>query len=75
MSQKRRVYIVRRSHEPIEQEILSSMSKITENVDLDISYRALITRLHRAKERTGKQQIFVRDKEGNPFTIEVREIE
>ncbi|MEM9526012.1 MAG: hypothetical protein AAGA31_05335 [Bacteroidota bacterium] len=75
MSQKRRVYIVRKSHEPVEQQILSSMTKVSESMDLDFSYRALITRLHRAKERTGDQQIFVKDKEGNPFTIEVKEIE
>lgn len=75
MAQKRRVYIVHHTHEPVEQDILSNMSKVSESLDLDISYRALIARLHRAKERTGKQLIRLKDKEGKPITIEVREIE
>lgn len=76
MAQKRRVYLIRYSHDPIEQQdALSSMSKVSKKLDLDISYRALVARLHRAKERTGKQQIRLKDNEGNPITIEVKEIE
>ena len=75
MAQKRRVYLIHYTHEPVEQEILSNMSKVTEKLDLDVSYGALIARLHRAKERTGKQLIRLKDKQGQPITIEVREIE
>lgn len=51
------------------------MSKVVERAELGISYRALITRLHRAKESTGEQRILIEDTNGNPLTIEVREIE
>ncbi len=75
MAQKRRIYIIHYTHEPVEQDILSNMSKVSESLDLDISYRALIARLHRAKERTGKQLIRLKDKKGQAITVEVREIE
>ena len=75
MAQKRRVYMITYTHEPVEQDILSNMSKVSDKLDLDISYRALIARLHRAKERTGKQLIRVKDKHGQNITIEVRDIE
>ena len=75
MPQKRRVYLIQYTHEPVEQDVLSNMSKVSNKLDLDISYRALIARLHRAKERTGKQLIRVKDKSGKAITIEVREIE
>lgn len=75
MPQKRRIYLIHHTHDPIDQDVVSSMSKVSDKLDLDISYRALVTRLHRAKERTGKQLIRIRDKNGNPITIEVREIE
>ena len=75
MAQKRRVYLIRYSHDPLEQDALSSMSKVSDKLDLDISYRALIARLHRAKERTGKQLIRVKDNDGNPITIEVKDID
>lgn len=51
------------------------MSKVAEAADIDLSYRALVTRLHRAKEQTGDQRIFLHDADGNPITIEVVEIE
>lgn len=75
MPQKRRVYLIHYTHEPVEQDVLSNMSKVSNKLDLDISYRALIARLHRAKERTGKQLIRVKDKFGQLITIEIREIE
>lgn len=75
MAQKRRVYLIHYTHEPVKQDILSNMSKVTEKLDLEISYRALIARLHRAKDRTGKQLIRVKDKQGQNITIEVRDIE
>jgi ABC-type phosphate transport system auxiliary subunit len=75
MNQKRRVYIVRQSHDQVDQKILSSMAKITEAADIDLSYRALVTRLHRVKEQTGEQRILLHDVDGNPITIEVVEIE
>ncbi len=75
MPQKRRIYLIHYTHEPVEQGVFSSMAKVSENLDLDLSYRALIGRLHRAKERTGKQLIRVRDNKGRPITIEVREVE
>lgn len=75
MSRKRRVYLVRKTHEPIEQEVLSNFSKILDNIDLDISYSALTSRLKRAKERTGHSLIRIKDDSGNPLTIEVREVD
>ena len=75
MPQKRRVYLIHYTHEPEEQDVLSNMSKVTKKLNLDISYGALIARLHRAKERTGKQLIRVKDKDGQAITIEIRDIE
>lgn len=75
MPQKRRVYLIHYTHEPVEQDILSNMAKLSDRLDLDLSYRALIARLHRAKERTGKQLIRVKDRKGQAITIEIREIE
>lgn len=74
MPQKRRVYLVRYTHDPIEQDVFSNMSKISKTLDLDISYNALIARLHRAKKRTGRRLIRLRDKQGQPITLEVRDM-
>jgi len=75
MPRKRRVYLIRKTHEPIEQEVLSNFSKVLDNIDLDISYFALTSRLRRAKERTGKALIRIKDENGNPITIEIREVD
>ena len=75
MTRKRRVYIIHRSSELPEQEILSNMDKIKENANVELTKEGLITRLHRAKLRTGKQLIRLKDKEGNPIIIEVRDVE
>lgn len=75
MAQRRRIYIIHHTHEPVEQDVLSNLTKVSEKLDVDLSYRALIARLHRAKERTGKQLIRLKDNNGKPITVEVREIE
>ena len=75
MAQKRRVYIITKSHDVPEQDVYSSMSKVADNLDADISYRALIARLHRAKNLKGEQRIRLKDNNGENITIEVREIE
>lgn len=75
MSRKRRVYIIHRSHEVTEQDILSNMDKIKEKANVELTKEGLITRLHRAKLRTGKQIIRLKDKDDNPITIEVREVD
>ena len=75
MAQKRRVYIITHSHDVPEQEVYSSMSKVADNLDTDISYRALIGRLHRAKNLKGEQRIRLKNNSGENITIEVREIE
>jgi len=74
MAQKRRVYIVRPSHEPVEQDVYSSLTKISDQLDIDLNYGALNVRLHRAEKRTGKKMVRLRDKEGQPITIEVKEV-
>jgi len=75
MANKRRVYIIRHTHELPEEEFYSSLTKISKQLDLDLSYSALAERLRRAKERTGKHMIRLRDDDGNPIMVEVREIE
>lgn len=75
MAQTRRIYIIHYTHEPVEQDVMSNMKKLADKLDTDVSYRALIARLHRAKERTGKQLIRLKDNNGQPITIEVRDIE
>jgi len=73
MSQKR-IYIVTQGHEPVDNEAYSSMKKVSEIIQDDVSYYALSHRLQRAKLRTGKSKIFIEDKDGNPITVEIREI-
>ena len=75
MPRKRRVYIVRHTHEPAEDEIYSSLTKVSKNLEADLSYSALGERLRRAKERTGKALIRMRDEDGNPIIVEIREVE
>lgn len=75
MAQTRRVYIIHHTHDLEELDLLSSMTKVSKKLDLEVSYQALISRLLRAKKRTGKKLIRLKDKEGNPITIEVRDIE
>ena len=74
MASKRRVYIIHKTHEPTEMEVVSNFSKVIKNIDLDISYSALTSRLKRAKQRTGNAIIRVTDDNGEKLTIEVREI-
>lgn len=54
MSRKRRVYIIHKTHKPLDQEILSNLNKVVGKLDTDISYKALASRIQRARERTGK---------------------
>ena len=76
MAQKRRVYLLRHSHDPVDQDAYSSLKYLVEEADLDLSYRGVISRLHRAKEtrEDRKQLIRLRDKKGNPITIEVQDV-
>ncbi|MCB0633836.1 MAG: hypothetical protein KDD15_29095 [Lewinella sp.] len=76
MTQKRRVYLLRHSHDPVDQDIYSSLKYLVEQAGIDLSYRGVISRLHRAKEtrEDGKQIIRLRDKQGNPITIEIQDI-
>ena len=62
MAKKRRVYLIRYTHETVKQETLSNMKKVKEILDTDIPYSTLVTKLNRAKERTGKQLIRLKDK-------------
>lgn len=71
---KRRVYIIREGHEPVNEEAYSSLKKVTEEIEEDLSYQALSLRLRRAKSRTGKSVVRIKDKEGNPITVEIREV-
>lgn len=71
----RRVYIITEGHEPQKQEVYSSMKKVSAQVDEDISYHALFQRLQRAKARTGKSKVFIKDKDEKPITVEIREIQ
>ena len=73
MSQ-RRVYIITEGHEPVRQEVHSSLRKVAKEIEEDLSYHALSQRLQRAKARTGKSIVRIKDKEGNPITVEIREI-
>ncbi len=73
MSQ-RRVYIIIQGHEPVDQEVYSSLKKVSEEIEDGLSYQALSQRLQRAKARTGKHRLRMKDKNGNPITIEIRDI-
>ncbi len=75
MASKRRVYIIRESHEVPEDRIFSSLTKARKNLNADLSYSALSERLRRAKERTGKSLIRLKDKDGKAIMIEIREVE
>ena len=75
MSRKRRVYIIRQTHDPVEDNVYSSLSKVADKLEDDLSYSALAGRLHRAKDRTGKSLIRLKDKDGNPITVEIKEVE
>ena len=74
MTSKRRVYIIRHSHEAVEEETYSSLTKVSKNLNFDLSYSALGERLRRAKERTGKSLIRIRDNDNNPIIVEIREV-
>ena len=73
MSQ-RRIYIVTEGHEPVQNEAYSSLKKVSEIIQDDVSYYALSHRLQRAKARTGNSKIRMKDKDGNPITVEIIEI-
>ena len=75
MDKSRRVCLVIEGHEPVNQVIYSSMKSMMEHEDIDLSYRALISRLHRAKSIKGKQSIKLKNRNGDPITIEIRPIE
>ena len=81
MAQKRRVYIVRKTHDPIEDEVYSSLKKLVDELDTDVNYDAIVARLYRAKKRlkketgTDKQIIRMRDNSGNPITIEIKDLQ
>lgn len=74
MAPKRRVYIIHKTHEPTEMELVSNFSKVIDNIDMDITYSALTSRLKRAKKRTGQSIIRLKDDKGNKITVEVREV-
>ena len=74
MTRKRRVYIIRKSHEPIEEDAYSSLTKVSEELEVDLSYKALAQRLRTAKILTGKSLIRLKDENGNPITIEIKDV-
>ncbi len=74
MASKRRVYVIRHSHEAVKEETYSSLTKVSKNLNFDLSYSALGERLRRAKERTGSSLIRIRDNDNNPIIVEIREV-
>ena len=74
----KRVYIITESKEIPPQKYYSNLSKLSEEApeEYDLpSYDALYKRLKRAKERTGKALIRLKDNAGKAITIEVRDLE
>ena len=68
------VCIIIEGDESVEQEIYSSLKKVSEQVPEDLSYDALSKRLQRANARTGRARIRLKDKDGKMITIEKKEI-
>ena len=73
----KRIYIITEGHDVPPQEFFLSIKKLAdaEGEELDLSYGAMKQRLQRAKKRTGKSVIKVKDKKGQKFTISVVELE
>jgi len=75
ISSKRNVFLISYTHEPVEQDALSNLKKVSDKLDLGLSYQALRSRLYRAKLRTGKKLIRLEDNTGKKITIEIKEVE
>jgi len=74
---KKRIYIITESHEVPPQRLFTNLRMLTEEAgdDYDLpSYSALYKRLERTRNRTGKSILRLKDKDGNPITVEIREI-
>jgi len=72
---KRRVYIIRHTDTPPDDEMYSSLTKVSKNLKADLSYNALAERLRKARLHKGKSLIHLKDECGNPIIVEVRELE
>jgi len=73
----KRIYIITESHEIPPQEQYTNLIKLHEELqdEYDLpSLNALHKRLQRAKKRTGKSLIRLKDKSGKEVTIEIRDV-
>jgi hypothetical protein len=70
----KRVYIVHHSHEPVESDCYSSLLKLANELNLNLSYKGLASKISRAEKRTNKKMIRIKDVEGNRITVEIQEI-
>jgi len=74
----KRVYIITESKDIPPQKFFSNLTKLTDEAsdEYDLpSYDALYKRLARARDRTGRAMIRMKDKNGKTITIEVRDLE
>lgn len=73
---ERRIYIITEGQELPPQRTFSNLKKLVEESEYDLpSLEALHKRIQRARKRTGKSIIRLKDDQGNPLIIEVKDLE